>query len=57
LHSAYELVNPGKNVYLFYNKFRPVNRINYIKCGVNSSLFTQFWLLPKVCAPWITVLS
>ena len=22
----------------FYNKFRPVNRMYYIKCGVNSSL-------------------
>ena len=33
----------------FYNKFRPVNRMHYIKCGVNSSLVTQFWLLQKVC--------
>jgi len=24
----------------FYNKFRPVNRVHYIKCGVNSSLLT-----------------
>ena len=24
----------------FYNKSRPVNRMYYIKCGVNSSLFT-----------------
>ena len=24
----------------FYNKFRPVNRMRYIKCGVNSSLLT-----------------
>jgi len=24
----------------FYNKFRPVNRVCYIKCGVNSSLLT-----------------
>jgi len=24
----------------FYNKFRPVNRMLYIKCGVNSSLLT-----------------
>jgi len=24
----------------FYNKFRPVNHMRYIKCGVNSSLFT-----------------
>jgi hypothetical protein len=33
----------------FYNKFRPLNRMHYIKCGVNSSLLTQFWLLQKVC--------
>ena len=33
----------------FYNKFRPVNRMHYIKCGVNSSLLTKFWLLHKVC--------
>jgi len=24
----------------FYNKFRPVNHMHYIKCGVNSSLLT-----------------
>jgi len=24
----------------FYNKFRPVNHMYYIKCGVNSSLLT-----------------
>jgi len=24
----------------FYNKFMPVSRIHYIKCGVNSSLLT-----------------
>ena len=33
----------------FYSKFRPVNCMHYIKCGVNSSLLTQFWLLQKVC--------
>jgi len=33
----------------FYNKFRPVNCMHYIKCGVNSSLLTYFWLLQKVC--------
>ena len=33
----------------FYNKFRPVNRMHYIKCGANISLLTQFWLLQKVC--------
>ena len=24
----------------FYNKFRPVNRMHYIKCGANSSLLS-----------------
>jgi len=24
----------------FYNKFRPMNHVYYIKCGVNSSLLT-----------------
>jgi len=24
----------------FYNKFRPVNHMYYIKCGVNSSLLS-----------------
>ena len=33
----------------FYNKFRPVNRMYYIKRGVNSSLLKKFWLLLKVC--------
>jgi hypothetical protein len=33
----------------FCNKFRPVNRMYYIKFGLNSSLLTQFWLLHKVC--------
>jgi hypothetical protein len=32
----------------FYNKFRPVNCTHYIKCGINSSLLTSFWLL-QVC--------
>ena len=32
----------------FYNKFMPVSRMHYIKCGVNSSLLTYFWLLQKV---------
>jgi hypothetical protein len=32
-----------------YNKFRPVNRMQYIKYDVNSSLLTYFWLLQKVC--------
>ena len=31
----------GKKMFnYFYNKFRPVNRMYYIKCGVNSSLLT-----------------
>jgi hypothetical protein len=38
----------GKMFTYFYNKFRPVNRMHYIKCGINSSLLTQFWLLQKV---------
>ena len=33
----------------FYNKFRPVNHMHYIKCAVNSSLLTLLWLLQKVC--------
>jgi len=33
----------------FYNKFRAVDCIHYIKCGVNSSLLTEFWFLQKVC--------
>ena len=32
-----------------YNKFRPLNRIHYVKCSVNSLLLTKFWLLQKVC--------
>ena len=34
----------------FYDKFRPVSRMHYTKCGVNCSLLTQFWMLQKVCA-------
>jgi len=33
----------------FYNKFRPVNSMHCIKCGIRSSLLTYFWLLQKVC--------
>jgi len=33
----------------FYNKFRLVNHMHYIKCCVNSSLLTEFWLLQNVC--------
>ena len=32
----------------FYNEFRPVNHTHCMKCGVNSSLLTYFWLL-QVC--------
>jgi len=45
------LDNVGKNVSYFYNKCRPVNCMHYIKCAVNSSLLTLFWLLQKVCGP------
>ena len=34
----------------FYDKFRPVSRMHYTKCGVNCSLLPQFWMLQKVCA-------
>ena len=40
----------------FYTKFRPVNRMHYIKCGVNSSLHNSGCCRRSV-APWITVLS
>jgi len=39
----------GKMFSYFYNKFRPVNHMHYIKCAVNSSLLTLLWLLQKVC--------
>ena len=32
----------------FYNKLRAVNHMHYMKCAVNSSLLTLFWLL-QVC--------
>ena len=40
----------------FSNKFRPVNRMHYIKCGVHSSLHNS-GCCRKSVAPWITVLS
>ena len=40
----------------FYSKFRPVNCMHYIKCGVNSSLHNAGCCRRSV-APWITVLS
>jgi hypothetical protein len=33
----------------FYNKFRLVNRMHYIKYNGNISLLAYFWLLQKVC--------
>ena len=39
----------------FYNKFGPVNRMHYIKCGVNSSLRNSGCYIRSV-EPWITVL-
>jgi len=39
----------GKMFTCFCNKFRPVNRMHYIKCAVNSSLLTLLWMLQKVC--------
>jgi hypothetical protein len=35
-----ELVNWGKNIHEFYNKFSAANYMHYIKCGVNILLFT-----------------
>ena len=40
----------------FNNKFRPVNFMYFIKCGVNSSLHNSGCCIRSV-APWITVLS
>jgi len=40
----------------FYNKFSPVNRVHYIKCGVNSSLHNSGCCIRSV-APWITVFA
>ena len=39
----------------FYNKFRPVKHMHYMKCGVNSSLHNSGCCRRSV-APWITVL-
>jgi len=41
----------------FYNKFRPVNRMYNIKCGVNSSYSHNSGCCIMSVAPWITVLS
>ena len=40
----------------FYNKFRPVNHMHYIKCGVNHYSHNSGCFRRSV-APWITVLS
>jgi hypothetical protein len=40
----------------FYNKFRPVTRMYFIKCCVNSSLHNSGSFLRSL-ASWITVLS
>ena len=40
----------------FYNKFRPVNCMHFVKCGVNGSLHNSGCCIRSV-APWITVLS
>jgi hypothetical protein len=40
----------------FYNKFRPVNHMYFIKCCVSSSLHNSGCCIRSV-APWITVLS
>ena len=38
----------------FYNKFRPVKRMHYIKCGVNLSHNSGYCI--RSVTPWITVL-
>ena len=40
----------------FYNKFRRVNRMHFIKCGVNISLRNS-GCCTRSLAPWIAVLS
>ena len=40
-----------------YNKFRPVNRMHYIKRSVNSLLPTYFWSCRMSVASWIIILS
>jgi len=56
LLSAYELVNPGKMFTCLYNKFRPLNRMHYMKCGANSSLLNSGCCRRSV-GPWINVVS
>ena len=45
----------GKMFTYFYNKFRPVNRVHFINCGVNCSLHISgcCWSV----AHWITVFT
>ena len=50
------MVIPEKNFHLFHNKFRPVNCMCYIKCGVNILLHNYSFCRRSV-APRITVLS
>ena len=40
-----------------YNKFRPVNRMYYIKCGVNSHYSHNSGCYVRSVIPWVTVLS
>ena len=39
-----------------YNKFRPFNRMHYVKCSVNSLLHNS-GCCRRYVAPWITILS
>jgi len=41
----------------FYNKFRPMNRMHYIKFGVNVHYSHNSGCCRRSVAPWITVLS
>ena len=47
---------PEKMFAYCYNKFRPMNRMHYIKCSVNSLLLNSGCCRRSV-APWITILS
>jgi hypothetical protein len=40
----------------FYNKFSPMNRMLYMKCGVNSSLHNS-GCCRRCVAPWITFIT
>ena len=45
----------GKMFTYCYNKFRPLNRMHYVKCSVNSLLHNSGCCRRSV-APWITIL-